>query len=392
LSSDVDAIVLRALRKDPTRRFASAGALAQAMTDWRQYGKSGQLNPSNAGDAARPLRPGAAPRVPNSTRQPQPNPQVAAPLATAGASEVGCATWLVGTAIVLGLIVLTVVGFQLSERLTASDAPDPTATAGAALAAPRSADLADPTATAPAATEPAAAIPAPTTPPTSAAAGIGAPDLIGLSEADAVSAANARGFVVDVGDSVYSESIKTGLIAEQDPPPDRPLAQGATIFVKPSRGSPSIDLAALDLIGLSEEEARGALAERGLGAETELVGSPDQPEGRVVAIVPADTAMVGETITMQISAGDKVQVPAEIIGRPVEQAIAQLESLEFQVSGEEGIDRDGVAGLGVDMATDAIVDGDAVGVSGAGADIGAWLDRGATLTVLVYDQDLDAQA
>jgi serine/threonine-protein kinase len=33
----VDAVVLRALDKDPTRRFPSAGAFARAMTYWRQY-------------------------------------------------------------------------------------------------------------------------------------------------------------------------------------------------------------------------------------------------------------------------------------------------------------------------------------------------------------------
>src|SRR5688500_12203364 len=38
LPPQVDAIILRALAKDPTRRWGSAGAFARALRDWRQAG------------------------------------------------------------------------------------------------------------------------------------------------------------------------------------------------------------------------------------------------------------------------------------------------------------------------------------------------------------------
>ncbi|MGI9252797.1 MAG: protein kinase domain-containing protein, partial [Thermomicrobiales bacterium] len=52
----VDAIVMRALEKDPTRRFPSAGAFARAMTYWRQYRPSAVAAVAPPTQAAPPVQ------------------------------------------------------------------------------------------------------------------------------------------------------------------------------------------------------------------------------------------------------------------------------------------------------------------------------------------------
>ena len=57
LPAQVDPIILRALAKDPTRRWGSAGAFARALRDWRNAGPAlaGNTHPSRpSGSGARP--------------------------------------------------------------------------------------------------------------------------------------------------------------------------------------------------------------------------------------------------------------------------------------------------------------------------------------------------
>jgi serine/threonine protein kinase len=71
----VDAVILRSLDKDPTRRFPSAGAFARAMTYWRQYRaptlRVGATEPGATAPLATPVH-GASTRVLPETGGPAP--------------------------------------------------------------------------------------------------------------------------------------------------------------------------------------------------------------------------------------------------------------------------------------------------------------------------------
>lgn len=388
LPPEVDAIVLRSLAKDPTQRFQRAGTFAQAMSEWRTHDQapaaSRPWNDPRPIDNARrqPERQSAGPVVSHSPSAESARDHTDRHPSSRHDEGMGSSTWLVGSAVVAGLIALVVVGFELSQRVSNDDAgDDPTATSVVAVQA---ATLDDPiqqtgTTVTPTADD-----------PTITAGAVPVPNLTGLTQSDAIAAANARGFRLSVAESVFSESVAPDLVAEQDPPAETTLSQGNVIYVKPSRGSARVDLALLALVGQSMEAARDQLIAHGIGANVEQVRSADVPEGNVVEHVPADTAQVGDTVILKISAGDKVHIPSEIVSRPVAQVEAELTEMDFEVNDNRGVSRTEVQALGFDLASDSIEDGDVVGVEGSGARLDAWVEPGTTVTLLYYESDIDS--
>ncbi|MCS7295075.1 MAG: protein kinase, partial [Chloroflexota bacterium] len=147
----VEAIILRALAKDPRQRFPTAGALAQALTHWRQY---------VPGSTPAPPRGGMPPRVPAGRARARGTPPPAVPSSRAG--DIGCATWLVGSAILVGIVALVVLAFQLVDlrALTGSDeSPNPSPTVAALAPSPTPAATPSPVVTP-------TSLPTPTTEPT----------------------------------------------------------------------------------------------------------------------------------------------------------------------------------------------------------------------------------
>ena len=405
----VDAIVLQALAKDPTRRFPSAGEFARAMAEWRHWptGEGGGPAPALAGDGSKvPTRTDRAddtfPRAVKSTStsresiRPATGPSTAprrlrgsAHQPAAGGDELGCATWVVGTVLLVGLIGLIWVGFRLSPRLAelggGDEAPTeaanpmrPTITAG--LPVPVS-DDAGPTGQT-------AAERAPAIEPVADGLVV-VPDLTGLTVADATESVNERGLLLAQSGEVSSEEVPAGTVAEQDPPANAEVRQGETVDVKLSRGSERIDLRALQLVGRSADEAEALLVEHGLVVEREEVPSVDVPPGLVAGTDPADRARPGETATLLVSVGDRVRIPEEIQGQPIDQVERQLEALGLRVGDRYPVDRATIEGFGLDLASAAIEDRDVVGVQGAEVTFNAWVPPGTEVDLVYYDRGLD---
>ena len=406
----VDAIVLRALAKDPTQRYQSAGAFAAAMTGWRE-GSGADAPVANAGMApslgqgAVAANDGAVPGaatvvLPGTTRVDRgaaaaPARAVPLPPARAGAAQpdavrddVGCATWAIGSAILIGLVALIWLGFRFSPRLAdfASSGDDPTTPPAATATAAAPAAIAATAQTTGAAAAPTATVP-PIAAPTGAPTALGVPDLIGLTIPAATDAVNDRGFLLEVDrESVYDPDVPIDAVAEQDPPPDATLEQGGTVLVRRSLGTGRVDIAALNLGGQPAAAARAALEERGLGVDEEPAPSADVAEGNVVGVEPGDAAFVGDTVTLLVSAGDVVTIPAELLGQPVAQAQTALEGLGLAAE-PVGVDRNGVEELGLDLDDGTIRDGDVVAVRGNGAELGGFVPPGTEVEIVFYDAD-----
>ncbi len=399
---EVDAIVLRALAKDPTRRFPSAGEFARAMSDWRGYPPVEEQRSAPAqGEpvttvvppaAGRPAGSGATVAMPRGLAPARPAAPVvaqqarSAPRSRATEDEVGCVTWLVGSGIILGVVALIWLGFQLSPSFAGppADSPDPTI----AVTEPSANEAAGAPSTAPTALAPTVAVPA-----APEALTVPVPELRGMTFDQAADAANGVGLLVREDVRVYSATVPVDAVAEQDPPAGEQLAQGETIVVKLSQGSSAVDLASLGLVGKSAEEAEALLQERNLGVERVEVGSVDVLEGIVVGVDPPATANVGDVVRLEVSVGNKVRIPLAIRGQPVEQAATQLAGLGLEVVDRVGVDRDEIEGQGVDFALEEIRDGDVVGVAAEGveANFDAWVPRGSRITLFYYDSVLDVQ-
>jgi len=413
----VDAIVLRALAKDPTKRFSRAGAMAAAMTKWREYDAASAT--LFAAPASRmlserpPAREVSAPPV--SARRPERAPvrsartTVAPPVASASrgqsapassmqpavaAEAIGCTTWLVGIAILLGLIGLIWLGVQLSPRLAGLGEDGENAPA---ISAPNDAqsrpDEADANLTSEIPDQPAdrtsfAPTGAPTIQPAAPLA-VAVPDLIGMMTEEAIATLNSRGLVLIEGEGVTSDTVPTGAIARQEPAAASDLAQGESVTVQVSRGSDRIDLAALNLAGQNPDQAEAALRAQGLEVVRVEVGSEEVDSGLIVGTDPSQEAVPGDTVTLQVSVGDRVRIPGEIQGQPLNQVVRQLERLGLQVGNQFPVDRETIEEFGLDLASGAIEDGDVVGVQGDGVGLGEFVSPGATVDLVYYDRARD---
>lgn len=393
LPRQIDAIVARALEKDPTRRFRSAGALAAALTDWRADGTtivSSSVPPASPTGPAMPIAPNRArshpPAVGSRAAQsprslPARQEPRALPAATANAtgSDVGCSTWVVGIVLLVGLVGLILLGFRLSPRLSQFGTnPDSTTEVAVEGEVPATEQPVAQRPTSVPATEP----PAPKL--------VEVPNVVGLALDQAVDLVTDRGLLLEEREPVAADAVPVDAVAQQAPQPSTRVPQGSTVYVQRSLGTSAIDLLALDLIGQDAANAENVLRERGLNVERREVGSADVAEGQVVALDPADRARTGDIVIVEVSKGDRVRIPGELQGQPIDDAVAQLERLGLRVVGRIAVSEQTIADAGVDLDASGIGVGDVVGVQDNGAAFGAWVARGTTVTVVYYDREAEA--
>jgi hypothetical protein len=221
LPPQIDPIILRALAKEPTRRWGSAGAFARALREWRKAGP-----------------PAAVARA----------PQVSAPAREAPPPARGslAPTIVVVILVIAALGALLWTGFRnLPDPVEPTPAsvviaPPPEITGGIDVEAvngdgvapeivPAEETLPDPTAT----TDAGEAVPtiAPVT------ASVVVPNLQGLTIAGTTQAVLSLDLRLALDQPVSSDSVPLNAVAAQDPPPGTRVAPGTTIRVSLSRGS-----------------------------------------------------------------------------------------------------------------------------------------------------------
>jgi hypothetical protein len=93
-------------------------------------------------------------------------------------------------------------------------------------------------------------------------------------------------------------------------------------------------------------------------------------------------------VTIFVSVGDKVQVPASIQGAPLPEATAEVEAAGLVVANTIPVPRQTIEDFGIDLEEAQIEDGDVVGIQDNGATFGAWLPPGTSVTLVYYDASL----
>jgi hypothetical protein len=189
------------------------------------------------------------------------------------------------------------------------------------------------------------------------------------------------------------EVIATATIAPTEVPkvPTEAPAEPTSPAIVPNETEPSQEVSIEDmrLFGLPADQAQGMLEDRGLTVQREEQASTDVPEGSVIGTEPSNVAQPGDTVTLFVSVGDKVQIPREIQGAPLSEAVASLEGLGLTITDQIGVDRARIESFGINLESAGIVDQDVVGVQDNGANFGAWLPPGTAITLVYYDQSLD---
>jgi serine/threonine-protein kinase len=397
-------VVMRTLDKNPTTRFPSAGAFAEALTHWRSHAPTGptssvrsattavlhpQPQPQPQPRQVSPATPAPAQRTapmrsaPSSAASGRPAAHAPVPAVAAAPTTPGCVSWLVGITMIAALGTLIWFGFQLAPRLGGSGGADPTRTPGppTEVAAEQQQITSQPTAPAivPRATEPAA--------PTATAEPIMAPALTGLTLEDAESEAEKAGVELVQRDPEASDTVEQGHIVSQDPNAGEPVTD-AKVAITLSSGPSAVDLTALELSGQSADAAQSLLEDHNLRVRRQEQGDASVPEGQVIGTDPQDSAPPGSTVTLIVSMGDKVQIPPQIQGGPLDDAVQTLEAAGFVISQKIPVSAATIERFNIDLQAAGIEDGDVVGIQDNGASFGAWLPPGTSVTLVYYDSSL----
>ncbi|MDS1268724.1 Stk1 family PASTA domain-containing Ser/Thr kinase [Lipingzhangella sp. LS1_29] len=167
------------------------------------------------------------------------------------------------------------------------------------------------------------------------------PDLVGMTEDEAVATAEDAGIDVVVGDEpVYSDDVAEGEVAETSPEAGASiLPDEDTVTLSLSQGGRHVELPE-GLVGRPAGEVRAELEELGFTEfEEEETVSYDQPMDVVVGISPSEGSAADreEPIELRVSAG--FDAP-DLVGEHVDDARTQLEDagLEADIVEEENED------------------------------------------------------
>ena len=304
VSPDVDAIVLKALAKNPLNRYQSAQEMradalravagrpvmaTPVMSEAETMAMSGPpMRQQTAMTRAIPA--GVGPRGP----QPP---------------ERKTSSWVMAVLAALGVLAVVALGIGLALSQGGGKEPDPTV-ASAAL-----------------------------------------PKVEGLSESAAKDKLTAAGFTnVSVGDPVKTDDCKNK-VEKQNPPASPSLPVDTPITIQMC-SSPELVRVPTDLEGRSRDAADSALRKLELDPVFEPVNS-DLDEGRVVSVESAgDNVKPGTNITVQISRGNLVEVPS-VVGKTEEVARALLQAEGFNNIKTESSDQQGTPGTVVDQTPNA---------------------------------------
>jgi tRNA A-37 threonylcarbamoyl transferase component Bud32 len=381
----VSDIILRALAKDPTKRYPTASAFASALTNWRT-GKPSSGSRQTSGTAAANRTTVAMPpdQAPPATQRRVADTWVGAPAGptrTEQQQSSGCTSWIVGALVLVTLAALLWFGFQLPDRLRNLSNGDPTASTEAestATAVPNSAP-AEPTSP--------DIVPNETEDPGT----VNVPDVRNKSVDDARAELEALGLGIEEVGEAPSDTVPEGQIVDQQPAAGTGVEPGTTVQVTVSSGTETVNIDDMRLFGLPADQVQSLLEAEGLTVQREEQASNDVPEGSVIDTDPSDTAQPGDTVTMFVSVGDKVQVPPEIQGSPLPDAVARLDQLGFEITDQQGVDRARIESFNVNLEAAGIIDQDVVGVQNDDntANFGAWLPPGSSITVVYYDESLN---
>jgi serine/threonine-protein kinase len=159
---------------------------------------------------------------------------------------------------------------------------------------------------------------------------VSVPDLKGQSEEEALRTLASYGLNGQKGDAVYSDSVKEDYVAEQDQSAGSMLNKGDTVVFHLSKGAE--DISVPNVVGATASNAESSLINAGFQVKSNYRYSSDVAEGRVISQDPSGKAAKGATITIYISNGaEEADVP-NVVDESESDATTTLKDAGFKVS------------------------------------------------------------
>lgn len=162
---------------------------------------------------------------------------------------------------------------------------------------------------------------------------VNVPDVSNKPIAEARSELQAAGFTIGTETEVYNPDVEAGNVVSTDPAAGVQAAKGSSVNITISKGTEQVTVP--DLRGMSADEAQRVLASYGLnGQQGDTVFSDDVEENRVAQqdIAAGTTAYKGDTITFHLSKGPETASVPNVQGLDFETARDRLKAAGFTVS------------------------------------------------------------
>jgi eukaryotic-like serine/threonine-protein kinase len=161
---------------------------------------------------------------------------------------------------------------------------------------------------------------------------IGVPSVTDKTYAEAVDALAKLGFKTSPGDPITNASCNKGKVADQMPKAGQKADEGSTVTLRVCSGPGQVQVPNLD--GLTRKSAESLLTQLGLVADFKPVDSDKPADSVISYSPSKGTTVdKGSTVTVQISRGNKVVVP-NVFGLSGQQACSKLidAGLKCQIS------------------------------------------------------------
>ena len=162
------------------------------------------------------------------------------------------------------------------------------------------------------------------------------PSVVGKTQDEATQILQDAGFEVGTISSAYDESVATGLVISQDPPADSKRPEGTKVNLEFSQGTKMVSVP--DLTNMTSDQAREELQKYGLIPSAGTAEYSDTVEkDHVARQSPAvgESVAEGTTVEYYLSLGPEGTEVPYVVGQSEGDATATLENKGFHVSVEQ---------------------------------------------------------
>lgn len=159
------------------------------------------------------------------------------------------------------------------------------------------------------------------------------PNVVGMSQAQAEETLKAENLRVEVAET-YDDSVAKGSVASQTPEAGKEVKENRLVTIYISKGGEEVTMP--NLVGATQKEAENQITTLGLKVGQVTTEYSDEPKGTVIrqSVAANSKTTKGSSVDIVISKGQenkKVNVPS-VIGQSVEAAKATLEAQGLNVS------------------------------------------------------------
>ena len=166
--------------------------------------------------------------------------------------------------------------------------------------------------------------------------GVTVPDLAGRTVQEAEAALVTAGLTLGPQTEEFNDAVEAGIVFDQSPEPGVEIDKGSEVKVVVSKGTEMVEVP--DFTGMTEADAARLASNSGLDLDVpERKPSKDVPKGEVITQTPEPGAQAtkGSLVTLVISEGPELKQVPDVTGKPVAEAKSTLTAAGFKVKTTE---------------------------------------------------------